>query len=101
VLDYGNSEYFFPAPKDCLGGRAVYLRRVSDSDHFFAELLHFRIDYQFKHIFKVGVLNKPVSECTINCMRNSHLDEVKMTFDKYDFGLSMPDACRPTCPFRP
>jgi hypothetical protein len=101
VLDCGNWEYFFPAPKDGLGGRAVYLRRVSNSAHFFAEMLHYRIDYQLKHIFKVGVLNKPVSDCTINCMRNSHLGEVQLAFNRLDFGLSMPEACRPKCPFRP
>jgi hypothetical protein len=100
VLDCGNWEYFFPAPKNCQGGRALYLGRVSDYANFFSELLHFRIDYERKHVFKIGVLNEPVTDCSLNCMRNSHLDAVQLAFDEYDFGLPMPDACHLRCPSR-
>ena len=101
ALDCGNWPYFYPAPKECVGGRAVYLDRVSDYEHFFAEMLHFRIDYQFKHISKVGILKEPVKGCAINCMRNSHLDALQLAFDQYSFGRAMPETCLPRCPYRP
>lgn len=58
VLDGGMHEYFFPVPQENPYGATLHLE-PGKADQLAAEIIHCRIDYQIKHLWKLGWIEKP------------------------------------------
>lgn len=96
VLDGAIWEYFFPAPMNPHGahesyGRSMPLEPTEDTGQLVAELLHVKLDYQPKHLYKVGVLNTPIPDHAVRVLRNAHLDALRVETELDTFGEYIPE----------
>lgn len=81
-LDADLNEFFFPAPRDLDYGRTVNL---AGADTLAAEVLHLRIPYRAKNLWKVGIVTTP-PEKDIRRLRENHLSCVRLESGRDDFG---------------
>lgn len=96
VLDGGMHPYFFPVPREHSYGATLHLAD-GRADILAAEILHCRIDYQPKHLWKLGWIERPhdFHETTSNrdarlrSARDLHLMELRIVSDREDFGEEM------------
>lgn len=96
ALDGGMHEYFFPVPQENPYGATLHLA-PGKADQLAAEIIHCRIDYQIKHLWKLGWIEKPhvfakrddetLSKlCTA---RDLHLLQLRINSDREDFAEEM------------
>ena len=90
VLDGGMHEFFFPVPQGRPFGATVHL--VPElADMLTAEVLHCRIDYQRRHLCRLGEIafaNRP-SDDQIREARDLHLYALREDCGREDFGEPM------------
>ena len=87
VLDGGMHEYFFPVPTSYPFGATLHLD-PPNAEVLTAEILHFRIEYQRRHLLKLGFITKPHRQHD-NLLRESrdiHLLALRIETHQYDFG---------------
>ncbi len=94
VLDCNLSCYFFPSPipNPAAGanpyyGHTVNLATVENENDYLigVELLHPRLDYQPEHLFRFGVIARPVT-MSLERARSFHLPWVRLYSGRDDFG---------------
>ena len=97
VLDGGMHEYFFPVPKAHPYGATLHLA-PNKADLLTAEIIHCRIDYQVKHLWKLGWIEKPHAlvagdEATrfanLRVARDLHLMQLRIDGERDDFAEEM------------
>ena len=96
VLDGGLSPYFFPSPKpgpDADGnpyyGHTLNLGKPEPGEGYRmgVELLHPRLDWLPKHLYRVGHIARPFSQ-ELTQARALHLPELQLFQDREDFGTA-------------
>lgn len=93
VLDGGMHPYFFPVPREHAYGATLHL---SDgrADQLTAEIVHCRIDYQPKHLWKPGWIERPHDfrakspdrDARLRRARDLHLLQLRIACEREDFG---------------
>ncbi|SIS54576.1 hypothetical protein SAMN05421779_102530 [Insolitispirillum peregrinum] len=83
VLDSELNEFFFPSPRDLDYGRTLNL--ADDQTRLAAEVLHMRIDYLPKHVWKVGIVTTSPDR-DVKCLREHHLICLQLDSGRDDFG---------------
>ena len=87
VLDGGMHEFFFPVPREHPFGATVHL--VPDkADTLTAEVLHCRIDYERRHLCRLGEVTRPgrPDDDAIREARDLHLYALQEECKRQDFG---------------
>lgn len=86
VLDSMN-EFFFPSPAPHPFGATLHLDPTK-ADVLTAEILHCRIDYERKHLLKLGYVSKPhpQNDDTLRESRDLHLIALRAASGCHDFG---------------
>jgi len=90
VLDGGMHEFFFPVPREHPFGATVHL--VPDrADTLTAEVLHCRIDYERRHLCRLGEITRPSrpDDDQIREARDLHLYALQEACGREDFGEPM------------
>ena len=90
VLDGGMHEFFFPVPRDHPYGATVHLLPEL-ADTLTAEILHCRIDYQRKHLFRLGTITRPhqATDDSLRRARDLHLLALQLECARKDFGETL------------
>ena len=90
VLDGGMQEFFFPVPKEHPYGATVHLL-PGQAGTLTPEILHCRIDYQRKHLFRLGTITHPhkLTEDQLRRARDLHLLALQMECAREDFGETL------------
>ncbi len=96
ALDGGMHEYFFPVPQENSYGATLHLAQ-GKADQLAAEIIHCRIDYQIKHLWKLGwiesshVLKKRdgVTQTNLRNARDLHLTQLRIDCGREDFAEEM------------
>lgn len=97
TLDGGMHEYFFPTPNGHPYGATLHLA-PGKADILAAEIIHCRIDYQVKHLWKLGWIQKPHAlvagdEATrfanLRTARDLHLMQLRIDGERDDFAEEM------------
>jgi len=88
VLDGDLNPFYFPAPADYPFGATLNLS-ASSNDKLTAEIFNMRIDYQPKHIWKVGYIRRPLAFGSLRKRRDQHLQLLRSETGKADFGRLM------------
>lgn len=100
ALDGGMNEFFFPVPKQQPYGAALHLG-MNKGAELSAEIIHCRIDYQLKHMWKLGFIRAPhqyqshdaasqrESHTRLRSARDLHLMRLRIDSDRHDFGEEM------------
>lgn len=90
VLDGGMHEFFFPVPKSHPYGATLHLA-PDLADILTAEILHYRIDYQPEHLWKIGWITRPhpIENDSLRAARDLHLLALQEATDRADFGEPM------------
>lgn len=87
VLDGGMDEFFFPVPREHAYGATVHL--VPDlADTLTAEVVHCRLDYEPRHLYRLGEITHPnrLSDNDLREARDLHLLALQVACDRDDFG---------------
>jgi len=90
VLDGGMHEYFFPVPKTHPYGATLHL--VPDrAETLTAEILHYRVDYEVKHLWKIAWVTRPhqINDKSLCEARDLHLLALQEATERPDFGEYM------------
>jgi hypothetical protein len=98
VLDGGMHAYFFPVPREHAYGATLHLSD-GKADQLAAEILHCRIDYQPKHLWKLGWIERPHDfdetapdrDARLRRARDLHLMELRVACEREDFGEELVD----------
>jgi hypothetical protein len=87
VLDDGMHEYFFPVPASYPFGATLHLD-PSKADVLTAEILHCRIEYERRHLLKLGFVSRPhrQRDDVLRKSRDLHLTALRIETDRHDFG---------------
>ena len=87
VLDGGMHEFFFPAPRDHAYGATVHLVPVQ-ADTLTAEVVHCRIEYEQRHIYRLGEISRPaqLDDAQLREARDLHLYALREACGRDDFG---------------
>ena len=87
VLDGGMHEFFFPVPREHPYGATVHLL-PDRADTLTAELVHCRIDYQRKHLWRLGWIRHPrqLAEDQLRGARDLHLLALQEQCGREHFG---------------
>jgi hypothetical protein len=90
VLDGGMHEFYFPVPKLHPYGATLHLA-PNQADSLTAEILHYRIDYQVEHLWKIGWITRPhnVENDDLRSARDLHLLALQEATNRADFGETM------------
>ncbi len=97
TLDGGMHEYFFPVPKEHPYGATLHLA-PGKADILAAEIIHCRIDYQVKHLWKLGWIDKPHALIAgdkatrfknLRTARDLHLMQLRIDGERDDFAEEM------------
>jgi hypothetical protein len=89
-------EYFFPVPKENSFGATLHLE-PGKADLLTAEIIHCRIDYQVKHLWKLGWIVKPHvlekrdadTQTNLRSARDLHLTQLRIDSGREDFAEEM------------
>ena len=92
VLDGGMHEFFFPVPREHPYGATVHLL-PDRADTLTAELLHCRIDYEPRHLYRLGEITHPnrLNDDQLRETRDLHLLALQVECDREDFGEPLTD----------
>ena len=87
VLDGGMHEFFFPVPREHPYGATVHLS-PDLADTLTAELVHCRIDYQRKHLWRLGWIRDPrqLTHEQLRGARDLHLVALQEECGREHFG---------------
>ncbi len=87
VLDGGMHPFFFPVPQEHPYGATVHLI-PGRADTLTAGLVHCRIDYQRKHLFRIGTIKRPhrLTDDQLRNARDLHLLALRFECSRDDFG---------------
>ena len=87
VLDGGMHEFFFPTPRDHVYGATVHLAPEL-ADTLTAEIVHCRIDYEPRHLLRLGEISRPalLDDDQLREARDLHLYALRDACGKDDFG---------------
>ena len=87
VLDGGMHEFFFPVPREHPYGATVHLL-PDRADTLTAELVHCRIDYEPRHLYRLGEITRPnrLNDDQLRETRDLHLLALQVECDREDFG---------------
>lgn len=87
VLDGGMHEFFFPVPASYPFGATLHLD-PTHAEVLTAEILHCRIQYERRHLLKLGFISKPHRQAddVLRESRDLHLTALQIASDRYDFG---------------
>ncbi len=87
ALDDGMHEYFFPVPASYPFGAALHLDPPK-GDVLTAEILHCRIEYERRHLLKLGFITRPhrQRDDVLRESRDLHLTALRIETDRHDFG---------------
>lgn len=96
VLDGGMHPYFFPVPREHVYGATLHLAD-GKADQLATEILHCRIDYQPKHLWKLGWIERPHGfhaaatnrDTRLRSARDLHLLQLRIVSEREDFGEDM------------
>jgi hypothetical protein len=90
VLDGGMHEFFFPVPQSHPYGATLHLD-PNQAETLTAELLHYRLEYQVKHLLKIGLITRPhnVQDKRLREARDLHLLALQEATSRPDFGELM------------
>jgi len=90
VLDGGMHEYFFPVPRERTFGATLHLT-PGLADTLTAEILHCRIEYRRKHLWKLGLIEGPreLRDDALREARDLHLLALQVLCNRGDFGEPM------------
>ncbi|MBF0614516.1 MAG: hypothetical protein G8237_11965 [Magnetococcales bacterium] len=88
VLDHECTAIFCPSPKEAEYGRTIDLaNHAAGRDlSMISEILHLRIDYQPRHIHRVGVLTRAIPDTPIQDLRAMHILQLQAETGRTDFG---------------
>lgn len=98
VLDHEFTACFLPAPHQLPYGRTLQLMGDPDCENKIAEVLHLRLAYQPEHIYKIGVVTRPVTTLNnpgIESLRKDHLFCLQYESGRDDFGQLPPKWTTP------
>ena len=87
VLDGGMHKLFFPVPREHPYGATVHLAPQL-ADTLTAEVLHCRIDYERRHICRLGEITRPtqMDDQQLREARDLHLYALREACNRDDFG---------------
>lgn len=87
VLDGGMHEFFFPVPKEHPYGATMHLV-PGRAGTLTAEIVHCRIDYHRKHLFRLGTIKRPyqLTDDQLCDARDAHLLTLRVECRRDDFG---------------
>lgn len=100
ALDGGMHEFFFPVPREHPYGSTLHLAK-GKADLLTAEIIHCRIDYQPKHLWKLGWISRPHEfsaddaagearqHVRLRQARDLHLTQLRIASERDDFGEEM------------
>jgi hypothetical protein len=88
VLDGDLNPFYLPAPAGHPYCATLNLS-ASWSNRLTAEILNLRIDYQPKHIWKVGYIRSPIALGSLRKRRDQHLQLLRSETGRADFGRLM------------
>lgn len=95
VLDGGLHQYFYPAPVEQPYGATLHLA-ANQADVLTAEILHFRIPYQRRHLWKLGWISQPHrffdlagGDTALREARDLHLLQLRIDSGRDDFAAEM------------
>lgn len=96
ALDGGMHEYFFPVPQENSFGATLHLE-PGKADLLTAEIIHCRIDYKFKHLWKIGWIKKPHvlekrdadTQTNLRNARDLHLTQLRIHSGREGFAEEM------------
>ncbi len=90
VLDGGMHEFFFPVPREHTFGATLHLA-PGLADTLTAEILHYRIEYRRKHLWKLGLIEWPreLRDGALREARDLHLLALQLSCNRDDFGEPM------------
>ncbi|WP_295389483.1 hypothetical protein [uncultured Thiodictyon sp.] len=98
VLDHEFTSYFVPAPRQLPYGRTLQLAGDPDCEYKIAEVLHLRLAYRVEHLFRVGVVTRPVDTLVtpgLARLRADHIFCLQYESDRNDFGALPPGWSKP------
>jgi len=86
ILDGGMHEFFFPVPSECSYGATLHLN-PDQAALLTAEMLHCRINYKPKHLYKIGLIARTHSlrDDSLRQARDLHLLSLRMETGRHDF----------------
>ncbi len=89
VLDSEPYEVFHPAPRQAPYGRTLNLAGDEADNDLISEVLHPRIDYRPKHLWKVGVIinRRDLSPERLAELRGNHISLLRRSTGRDDFGM--------------
>lgn len=87
ALDSGMSQFFFPVPQEHPFGATVHLA-PGQGDVLTSEWLHCRIEYERKHVVKLGRITRPhtATDRALMEARDLHLLALQIECGRDDFG---------------
>ena len=90
VLDGGMHEFFFPVPREHPYGATVHLVPAR-ADTLTAELVHCRIDYEPRHLYRTGEITRPnrLDNDQLREARDLHLYALQEACSRDDFGEAL------------
>ena len=92
VLDGGMDEFFFPVPREHEYGAALHLVPQL-ADMLTAEVVHCRIDYEPRHLLRLGEITREnrLRDGQLRAARDLHLLALQVECDRDDFGEELKD----------
>ncbi len=90
VLDGGMHKFFFPVPREHPYGATVHLA-PDRADTLTAELVHCRIDYEPRHLYRIGEITRPsrLDDDQLREARDLHLYALQEACNRDDFGEAL------------
>ena len=90
VLDGGMHEFFFPAPRQHPYGATVHLV-PGRADTLTAEIVHCRIDYEPRHLYRLGEITHPIrlNDSQLRQARDLHLYALREECGRHNFGEAL------------
>ena len=87
VLDGGMHEFFFPVPREHPYGATLHLSS-DQAEILTAEIVHCRIDYERKHLWRLGEITRPhqLRGNELREARDLHLLALQEECGREDFG---------------
>ncbi len=98
VLDHEFTAWFMPAPRDLLYGRTLQLAGDPGCEAKIAEVLHLRLRYKPRHIYRVGAVTEPLTglvNTRLKPLRAEHLFCLQYDSGRDDFGQLPPGWTAP------
>jgi hypothetical protein len=98
VLDHEFTAWFMPAPRDLPYGRTLQLAGDPGCEAKIAEVLHLRLRYKPRHIYRVGAVTEPLTglvNTRLKPLRAEHLFCLQYDSGRDDFGQLPPGWTAP------